>query len=100
MPNFFTGQVNASAPANTLILTSTDTVVAANNDRVGLVVTNISSGTIYLGLGGREAVLNKGIVLTPNGGTWTMDEYTFNNQKVQGIGNTNNSIVAIQEFTR
>ena len=100
MPNFFTGQINASAPANTLVLSSTDAVVAANNDRVGLVITNLSSGTVYLGLGGREAVLNKGITLTPNGGTWTMDEYTFNNQKVQGIGNTNNSIVAIQEFTR
>ena len=100
MPNFFTGQINASAPANTLVLSSTDAVVAANNDRVGLVITNLSSGTVYLGLGGREAVLNKGIALTPNGGTWTMDEYTFNNQKVQGIGNTTNSIVAVQEFTR
>ena len=100
MPNFFTGQINASAPANTLVLNSTDTIIAANNDRVGLVITNLSSSTMYLGLGGREAVLNKGIVLTPNGGVWTMDEYTFNNQKIQGIANTTNSVVAVQEFIR
>ena len=53
-----------------------------------------------MGLGGREAVLNRGIVLTSNGGVWTMDEYTFNNQKIQGIAHTTNSVAAVQEFIR
>ena len=73
--------------------------MVANTDRVGLVLVNLSTSTIYLGLSGRYAVLNSGITITPNGGTWTMDEYTFNREKVSGIANTTNSIVAIQEFT-
>jgi hypothetical protein len=100
MPNIFVVQVNASAPSNTLVLSSSDAVVAANVDRVGLVLTNISSSTVYLALAGRVAVLNKGIILTPNGGTWTMDEYTFNNEKVSAIANTTNSVLAVQEFVR
>lgn len=100
MPNIHVGQISASAPSNTLVLTSSDTIVAANVDRVGLVLTNISTGTIYLGLSGFYAVLNKGIVLTPNGGVWTMDEYNYNNEKISGIANTTNSIIAIQEFVK
>lgn len=100
MPNIFVGAITASAPGNTLCLTTTDALVAANNDRVGLVITNLSQGTIYLGLSGREAVLNKGIALSPNGGVWTMDDYTYNREKVQGIAHTTNSVVAIQEFTQ
>ena len=100
MPNLFVGTITASAPSNTLVLSSSDTVIAANIDRIGLVLTNISSSTMYLGLNGFYAVLNKGIVLSPNGGVWTMDDYNFTNDKISGIANTTNSIIAIQEFTR
>ena len=99
MPNIFVGAITASAPANTLCLTTTDALIAANNDRVGLVVVNLSQGTIYLALSGHEAVLNKGIAISSSGGVWTMDDYTFNREKIQGIAHTTNSVVAIQEFT-
>lgn len=100
MPNIYVGQITANAPANTLVLSSSDAVVPANIDRVGLVLTNLSSSTVYLGLNGRYAVLNKGISLNPNGGVWTMDDYTFNNEKVSAIANTTNSVLAVQEFVR
>lgn len=100
MPNIYTSQIKASAPGNTLVLNTTDALVAMNTDRVGLVITNISSGTIYLGLGGRDAVLNKGITLKADGGVWVMDEFTYNNEKVSAIAHTTNSVVAMQEFTR
>ena len=99
MPNLMVGAITASAPSKTLILTSSDTIVAANLNRVGLVLTNLSNGTIYLGLSGRYAVLNSGIAIAPFGGVWLMDDYTFNKEKISGIGDTNNSIMAIQEFT-
>ena len=98
MPSIYVGAISALAPTNTLCLSTTDALVAARTDRVGLVMTNLSNSTVYLGLGGREAVLNRGIVLTPFGGVWNMDDYTFTREKVQGIANTTNSIVAIQEF--
>ena len=100
MPNIYVGQISASAPSNTLVLTTSDAAVASNLDRVGLVLTNLSSGTMYLGLGGREAVLSKGIVLTSNGGIWMMDEYSYNNEKVSAIAHATNSVLAIQEFIK
>jgi len=100
LPNLFVGTIRAVAPSNTLVLSSSDTIVAADSDMIGLVLTNISSSTMYLGLNGFYAVLNKGIVLSPNGGVWTMDDYNFTNDKISGIANTTNSIIAIQKFTR
>ena len=74
--------------------------MAANIERVSLVLTNLSSGTMYLGLNGRYAVLNKGIVIGANGGVFSMDEYSYSNEKVSAIANTTNSVLAIQEFVR
>jgi len=99
MPNIFAGQVNASAPTNVLVGTSSGTAVAANNDRVGLVIVNISDSTIYIGLGGNAAVLKSGIALT-TGGDWSMDDYTFNNEVVTAIAHTANSVISFQEFIR
>ena len=99
MPNIFTGAVTASAPSNTLVLSSSDTAVAANISRVGLVLTNLSDSTMYIGLNGRYAVLNSGLIIAPFGGVWVMDEFTFNKERINAIANTTNSILAVQEFT-
>jgi len=100
LPNLLVGTINFSAPASTLVASSYDTAVAANLDRLGLVLTNLSNSTIYIAFGANAAVLNRGIVLTPNGGVWTMDEYNFTNERITAIANTANSILAIQEFVR
>lgn len=98
MPNIFSGQTLASAPASVSVGTSSTSLVAENFDRVGLTVINTSSGTIYLGLQGALATLNAGIALNPNGGTWVMDEYTFTKGQVTAVAHSAATNVAIQEF--
>ena len=100
MPNFHTGTVNASAPSNVLIGATSGVAVVANANRQGLIIANISSSTMYLGLAGNDAVLNSGIVLIPNGGVWTMDEYNFNNEAIEAIAHSANNILCVQEFIR
>ena len=97
--NIFSGTINASSPANALATTSTAEVVAANNNRQGLIITNLSTGTVYLGLGA-DAVLKSGIVLLPEGGAWAMSEYEFYNGAINAIAHATGSILSIQEFTR
>jgi len=100
MPNIFVGTINPSAATSVAIGTSSGTAVVENINRVGLTLTNTSTSTIFLGLGGFAATLNGGIVLTPNGGAWTMDEYSYTNGTIYGISFAAGSNLAIQEFTR
>lgn len=98
MPGNVKGTINASPPANALI-GATDTVLVAENlNRQGLIITNVSGSTIYLALMGMRSTLHAGITLNPNGGTWVMDEYNFNNSAINAIAHSAGNIVAIQEF--
>ena len=100
MPDNIKGTINASPPTNVLV-GATDTVVVAENlNRQGLVLTNVSGSTIYLALMGMRSTLHAGITLNPNGGTWVMDEYNYNNSAINGIAHSAGNIVAIQEFIR
>lgn len=78
--------------------TASEIVVPENNNRVGLSVTNISDQTIYLGIG-FTATLKAGIVLTPGGGAWSMDEYSYSKQAITAIGHTSTLVIAFQEFS-
>ena len=100
MPDNIHGTINASPPTNVLIGTSNAQVVAENLNRQGLIVTNLSNSTMYLGLMDMTATLHAGIVLIPNGGTWTMDEYNYNNSKINAIAHSSGNILSIQEFIR
>lgn len=100
MPNFHTGTINASPPTNALVSGTSSTVVPQNINRQGLVITNLSTSTMYLGLAGNAAVLNSGITLMPNGGLWVMDEYNYNNEAVAAIAHSSGNILAIQELIR
>lgn len=99
MPNILSGTINASAPTNALVGTTPSVVVTANNDRVGLVLTNLSNGTIYIGIG-NTSTLSAGIVITKDGGNWNMDEYTFSNQGISAVAHQANSILSIQELIK
>lgn len=72
--------------------------VAANANRKGLVLVNVSSNVISLGFGA-AAVLNSGITLNALGGAWTMNKETFTTQQVQAIAGGAASPLAVQEFT-
>lgn len=100
MPNILVGTVNASAPTGASVGTTSAELVAANNDRVGLVITNLADGTIYLGLSGNSATINAGIVVLGAGGNWSMEEYNYTNEAIAAVAHSANSQVAIQEFIR
>lgn len=88
--------ITANAPTNVSVGVATGALVAANASRKGLIVMNLSSSTVSLGIGA-SAVLNSGITLYP-GGTWTMDEFSFNVSAVNAIAGAAASSVAFQEF--
>ena len=79
--------------------TVSEIVVPANIDRVGLIITNIAEGTIYLGVD-KTSTLKAGIVLTPGGGAWSMDEYSYNNGAITAIAHSGTLVIAFQEFIR
>lgn len=86
-----------SAPAAATAGTSSAQVVAANANRKGLVITNISSNTVYFGLGATAALLS-GIRLNPNS-IWYMDEFSFTTGAINAIASAASSNLSIQEFS-
>ena len=100
MPNFQSYVINASPPTNVLIGTTDTQAVAENNNRLSLVLTNLSSSTLYISLMGMRSTLNAGIVLLPNGGTWQMDEFTWNTSQINAIAHSASNILSIQEFIK
>jgi len=100
MPNILVGQIRALTASAVLVGTSSAIAVDQNLQRVGLIVTNVSTSTIYLGLSGSAATLKSGITLTPSGGAFSMDDYTFNNEVITAIAHTASSVLAVQEFVR
>lgn len=99
MPNLNTGTMSAEAPAMAGVGTASEIIVPANVDRVGLIVTNISDSTIYLGIE-NSATLKAGITLIPGGGSWSMDEYSYNNGAITAISTAATLVVAFQQFIR
>ena len=97
MPNILVSTSSASEPANGGVGTASEIVVPENTTRVGLTMVNISSETIYLGIG-QTSTLKAGIVLTPDGGAWSMDEYSYTKEAITGIAHTKTLIIAFQEF--
>ncbi|MEK7112179.1 MAG: hypothetical protein AAB875_02525 [Patescibacteria group bacterium] len=98
MPGQIRSTINANPPSNVLVGTTDTVVVAENLSRQGLILTNVSSSTVYLALMGMRSTLHAGIVLLPNGGSWTMDEYNYNNSAINAIAHGAGNILSIQEF--
>lgn len=88
--------LGANNPTSATVGVTSATILNNNTSRKGLVLTNISTNTISIGIG-TAALLYKGISLTP-GGTWTMGEYTFYTGSIQAIASAASSELAIQEF--
>lgn len=86
----------AAAPVNVSVSTTSVLIMAANLARRGMVVVNVSTARVSIGIN-NPAVLNAGITLYP-GGVWTMDDYTFTTQSIAVIGSLAGSI-SVQEFT-
>lgn len=80
-----------------MVGTTPANILSSNAARKGLVVTNLSSSTIYIGIG-NTATLNAGIVITPNGGIFSMDDYLFSTEAISAVANAASNVVAIHEF--
>lgn len=88
-----------SAPTTATVGTSSGQVVASNANRKGLIIVNLSSNTISLGLGSNAAVLNSGATLTTLGSVFQMSEYDFTTGAVNAIASAGSSVISIQEYT-
>lgn len=99
MPNIHTSTITGSVPAAAGVGIVSEIIVPANVDRNGLMITNISDGTIYLGID-TTATLKAGIVLIPGGGSWSMDDFSYSKGAITAIGHSATLIVAFQEFYR
>lgn len=89
--------LTASAPAAASVGLTSAQAVAANANRKGLTLTNLSAGNISFGIGA-AAVLGSGVTLTPNG-VWEMDKYTFSTAAINAIAAGAAAALAIQEYT-
>jgi hypothetical protein len=89
--------LTASAPATASVGVASAQAVAANALRKGLVLINMSDNVISIAFG-TSAVINSGITLIPQGGSWTMTRETYTVQQVQAIAGGAASPLAIQEF--
>lgn len=85
-----------ASPTTFAVTGASQTAVAANANRTGLVITNVGSVTVFFGMG-VAAVLNSGIALVSNG-SWTMDRYTFYAGAITVIC-ASTSTIAIQEYS-
>lgn len=90
--------LTASSPTAATVAATSGSAIGANSNRRGLVLINTSPNYISLGFGA-AAVLDSGITLNPNGGTYVMDEFTFTTSAVNAIASSAGSNLAIQEFT-
>ena len=72
-------------------------VLARNLDRRGAVFVNTSVNRISFGIGA-PAVLDSGITIYPNGGTWQMNEHSFTLEAINAIASGAGSNLAVQEF--
>jgi hypothetical protein len=90
---------NPGSPTAASVAATSGVILGSNLSRTGLVLGNTSSATISIGFGSNPAVLNSGITLNPNGGTFVMDAFTFTTQAVNAIAGAAGSNMAIQEFS-
>lgn len=90
--------LTASSPTAATVGVASAAAVSANTNRKGLVLVNTSAATISIAFGA-AAVLNSGITLMANGGTFVMDNNTFNTGEVRAIAGAAASNMAVQEFT-
>lgn len=89
--------LTAASPASATVTGTSAQMVASNLSRKGLIIVNLSSDKISIGLGS-AAVLNEGIVLTQLGSVYQMSEYDYTTSAVNAISSGTSSLISIQEF--
>ncbi len=100
----FTPSVTAlvgASPNATVVTASSGAAVPSNGLRKGLTLVNLgASGNVSLGIGTTNAaILNSGITLTNNGGSFSMDEFSFTTGAINAIAAASGARLAWQEWT-
>lgn len=90
--------LGASAPTFVTVGVASAQVVARDANRRGAVFINTSGNRISFGIGA-TAVLDRGITIYGNGGTWEMDEHTFTLEAINAIASAAGSNLTVQEFS-
>ena len=98
MANIHVGKIAAKDPDAIVIGTSSIQIVPQNYVRAGLTLINLSNNFISISFGGTAATIYKWITLTPGGGAWSMDEYTFSSEVINGVASSAGSTLTIQEY--
>jgi len=90
--------LTASAPTAVSVGVASTVILAANANRRGCLLVNTSTAFISIAFGA-AAVLYSGITLNSGGGSFWMDEYSFNTLEIRGIASVAASNIAVQEMT-
>lgn len=90
--------LNADTPLTVSVGVASGTVLARNLARRGAVFVNTSANRISFGIN-TAAILDRGITIYGNGGTWHMDEHTFTLDAINAIASGAASALAVQEFS-
>ena len=97
MPNLYAFTSSGDTPRQRGIGTTSTKVLDDTPSRQGLVMVNLSDGTVYIAFG-NSAVVGSGIAILPFGGAFTMSDYTFSKEIVEAIAQSAASHLAVQEF--
>lgn len=92
--------LTAMSPGVVVLTATTGAAVGSLGTRKGLtfINTDASANVISLGLGGATAVLYSGITLYP-GGSFSMDNFSFDTGAVSGIGSASGARLSVQQWT-
>ena len=86
----------ATSNKSVTIDTSSTVILASNTNRVYALIVNDSNATIYLAIG-VAAVLNKGIRINANGGSYEVTSNNLNVGSINGISAAGGKNVTVTE---
>jgi hypothetical protein len=91
--------LTASAPVATTAGITSAALVSSNSSRKGLIITNYSNNWVFLSFSANAAVVDGGVPIAPNGGSYSMTKDDFTTGEVRAIATAASSKVAVQEYT-
>lgn len=86
-----------SAPASASVSNASVQIVAANNNRKSLILTNTGEATVYVAYAPYPAVVGMGLPIFP-GGVFPLSSLVFSKVAINGISDGVDCNIAIQEY--
>jgi len=86
-------------PGTTFVTSSNTQIVAANADRIAIVLTNVGSNEVWVACDVTAEIV-KGFLLAKHGGTLFLDSTCLTLGKINGITAAGGSFITFQEFNQ